>query len=136
MRRILLVAVVLACLAGSASAGPKFVASDWFTTQDVKIHFRIGAAYYNEWDSEHDGVETVGMYLQTPVVEWDKVWINFGTLLLFDHFERSRPEFSLATSIGEWVDCPQWLNWEIGTYVAVSPYHGYGVHVGLMDVSF
>jgi hypothetical protein len=137
MRKVFVAALALMCVVASASAGPKFVAAEWFTTQDFKMHYRIGAAYYTEWDTEHEEVDDmVGLYLQTPVVEWDKVWISFGTVVFFENFERTRPEFSLCTSVGKWVDCPQWLNWEIGPYIAVSPYGGHGVLIGLVDVSF
>jgi hypothetical protein len=142
MKRVLAVMMALG-IASSATAGVKFTPLEWFSP-NYQFQLRIGACWYHDHrptDREVNislpVINDIGAYIQTPLVEWDKAYISAGYVFPFNYTERSRPEFSLDTRVGYWwKDCPTWLDFEIGAYVAVSPYNASGVQVGFLNLRF
>ena len=130
MKRLVVVVLVMVLAIPVMAGGLEFVAKKWFNDEPFDVRF--GVASYTDSYGGTGGA----LYVQTPVVQWSDLWLSFGGVFPVENMDRSRPEFSLATSVGCWVDCPKWMNWELGVYVAASPYEAWGGQVGLVNMRF
>ena len=130
MKKLVLVVLALIIAVPVMAGGPEFVVSKMWN--DKPFDVRFGVASYTDQYGGTGGA----LYVQTPVVEWGDFWISAGGVFPVENMDRSRPEFSLATSVGRWVDCPRWMNFELGAYVAASPYGAWGGQVGLVNMRF
>lgn len=124
MKNILLVFIVL--FAVTARADPAFI---MMGSSEYKFRASFGTAWYHDhrgyqYDLQYQpqAVDALALYVQTPIVSIYQVDICFGGVVPLQYVERTRPEFSLSTLIGEHV--------EVGAYCAVSPYRAYGVMLG------
>ena len=136
MRKMWLVVILVLVLAIPSVDGVVFTPMQW-AQDDYEFSLRAGLGYYKDGhNTRREDVTDIAVYVQTPVVEWDKAWISFGGVFPLSHMKRSRPEFSLNTSVGQWLDVSDLLDFEIGGFWAMSPYGAYGGLLGFLRVTF
>ena len=95
----------------------------------------MGLASYN--DTVVDGT-ILAYYAHIPVVKYNNDFrINFGVIVPSEQAdELTRPEFSVSYLWNDALGLPDWVGLETGAYYAMSPYRGYGVHLGLLRINF
>jgi len=131
MKRILC-ALVVFLIARITFAGPDIQLAKGIEPERFDI--RLGVGY--SMDSYDNGQDVI-VYVQMPVVDLRFLWVNFGfvTPIDFDLDGRSPLSLALTTSLEQWIDCPVWLNWEIGTFYTPQ-LESWGFEVGLVNMRF
>jgi len=95
---------------------------------NYELHVSTGVAWYHDHRQyqaaigyQPDAVDTLALYIQTPIASYLGMDICFGGISPLGYVERTRPEFSLDKTLG---------NIEMGIYWAMSPYSAFGAMVG------
>lgn len=99
---------------------------------DEKLELSIGCSSYND-----DYSQDIGIMLDTKIVEWEFVYIGFGTVIPLNYPERTRPIFSLSTSLKKLINLNSIINPGISVYCGISPYGTFGTWgIGLSLLRF
>jgi len=126
MKKLLVVIAVLGLMVSTATADVvKVVGFDL----DYKDSFpSMGVAYYTD---EYD--DDIAAYIQVTVASLfgDRAFLGFGGLAPLNHFERTRPHFSLHTTLNRLTGGDWWLDPQVGVYGVAGPYKAWGVQLGL-----
>lgn len=135
MKKLMMILTIVV-MAGEVMAGVVFTPSRW-VDPNYQFQVRGGVCNYQDYNEKYRTEEDIGVYVQTPAVEWDKAYLSFGWVQLIDNSERSGIEFALNTRVGYWwKGCPRLLDWELGGYWAVRAYNGLGFQIGLVNIRF
>ena len=140
---ISLLCVAVSCVAGDERLFFGFDVSD--NTPSWKgMDITAGVASYqeepwNHWkrpDADHTFKPLGATFIQLPMMIKGNTRINFGAIIPFSEFRRTRPEFSVTYRFGEMLDTPTWLPVDAGVYYGMSPWQPWGFMVSLIHYEF
>jgi hypothetical protein len=98
-----------------------------FYKEDISYNF--GVAYYQD---QHDSDAAMYAQLTGDIGDYIKgVVLGFGMTVPLNEIERTRPHFSIGTSIEAITGNDVFMDVYLGSYICVSPYGAWGIQLGV-----
>ena len=115
-----------------------YSSADQTSWKDIDPTF--GVAWYTDVDFyknlPDDRNDYLAFYAQIPMVEYDDARLTFGVIAP-PNSDRIRPTLGVSYIVGDAIHAiPDWLPLEVGAYVSLGSYKGYGLQFGLLRLKF